>query len=339
MLTIKDIASMANVSKSTVSRVINNTGYVNEATRQRIEEVIKIHKFKPSAAAVTLSKKVGNTIGVVIPEIDNSFFGELLKGINEIADEHDFSVICCDTQNSAKKELKALSMLEQQRVRGVIITPAASYKNEKYAKDLRDMIDKLDVATVVVDRYFDDCNWDTVVFQNYESGYIATENIIKSGITEIGIIQGDMNLKIAEERFRGYVQSLKDNNVEYDDKLVYEGDFSVEKAYEITKNLIKTNSLPKALVASNNRTSMGILQATTEYNLKVGKDFALVGIDHLPMMNILGIPFSCVTRDVIEMGKMSTNLLIQRMQDKDKETQSWIVPCKVELKGSEKIAK
>ncbi len=337
MLTIKDIASMANVSKSTVSRVINNTGYVNEDTRKRVEEIIRAHQYKPSAAAITLSKKVGNTIGVVIPEIDNSFFGELLKGINEIADEHGFSVICCDTQNSADKELKALSMLEQQQVRGVILTPASSYKNKTYAKNLKSTLDKLDVPTVIVDRYFDDCKWDTVVFENYQSGYIAAESIIKSGIDNIGIIQGDMNLKIAEERFRGYQQCLLDNNIGFDEQLVYEGDFSIETAYEITNNLILSKKLPKGLVSSNNRTSMGILKAASEHGLKIGKDFALVGIDHLPMMNILGVPFSCVTRDVIEMGRMSTNLLIERIDHKDTPIQTWVIPCQLHLKGSEQI--
>ena len=124
MLTIKEIAELAGVSKSTVSRVLNNNGYVGEETRQRIEKVIKEQNYTPSAAAVSLSKQETNTIGVIIPEIDNAFFGEIIKGITEIADQQDFSIICCDTQNKAEKELRALKMLEQQRVRGILFTPA-----------------------------------------------------------------------------------------------------------------------------------------------------------------------------------------------------------------------
>lgn len=106
MLTIHEVAELAGVSKSTVSRVLNNNGYVNEETRRRIEKIIQEHQYKPSAAAVSLSKQIGSTIGVVIPEIDNSFFGEVLKGINEVADQNGFSIIYCDTQNNGDKELK-----------------------------------------------------------------------------------------------------------------------------------------------------------------------------------------------------------------------------------------
>ncbi|MDO5408087.1 MAG: LacI family DNA-binding transcriptional regulator [Eubacteriales bacterium] len=339
MLTIKEVAELAGVSKSTVSRVLNNNGYVNEETRRRIEKVIQEYGYRPSAAAVTLSKKEGSTIGVIIPEIDNTFFGEVLKGINEVADRNDFSIICCDTQNNGEKELKALAALEQQRVRGVIITPAMGYGDRESVEKLKEALARLDVPVVVVDRDFDYSQWDTVYYQNYESGFIATESLIRAGNRTIGIIQGDMQLKIARERYRGYEDAMMANGLEIPTEFVLKGDFSQEKAYELTCAMVEGGVLPDAMVTCNNRTSLGFIKAMIEHGLAIGKDIAVVGIDHLPVLDVLGFHFSCVSRDTIEMGRMGMKLLMERMKSAEKQRAIWVAPCKLELKGSEKTDK
>jgi len=336
MLTIHEVAELAGVSKSTVSRVLNNNGYVNEETRRRIEKIIQEHQYKPSAAAVSLSKQIGSTIGVVIPEIDNSFFGEVLKGINEVADQNGFSIIYCDTQNNGDKELKALSALEQQRVRGVIITPAMGYGDKASVDKLKNALAKLDVPVVIVDRDFDYSQWDTIYFQNYESGYIATESMIKAGSTKIGIIQGDMQLKIARERFRGYQDAMAANGLEIPEQYVLKGDFTIDTAYTLTKSMIDSKELPEGMVTCNNRTSIGFIKAMIESGITIGNDIAVVGIDNVPMLDVLGFPFSCVSRDTIEMGRMSMKLLMERMNKPDVQRSIWVAPCKLELNGSEK---
>nr|WP_308741956.1 LacI family DNA-binding transcriptional regulator [uncultured Anaerocolumna sp.] len=336
MLTIKEVAELAGVSKSTVSRVLNNNGYVNSEKREKIEKIIRENQYKPSAAAVSLSKRESSTIGVVIPEIDNQFFGEVLKGITDVADINDFSIICCDTQNNGAKELKALSMLEQQRVRGIIITPALGYGDLESVDKLKSALAKLNVPVVVVDRDFDYSQWDTVYFQNYESGYIATESLIKAGNRRIGIILGDMQLKIARERYRGYQDAMAAHHLEILNKDILRGDFTIDTAYQQTMNMITGGDLPDAIVTCNNRTSIGFIKAMTEKGIKIGKDIAVIGIDHIPMLDDLGFHFSCVSRDTEEMGRMSMNLLIQRMENPHQQRCIWVVPCTLKLNGSEK---
>lgn len=336
MLTIKEVAELAGVSKSTVSRVLNNNGYVGEETRKRIEAVIQEYQYRPSATAVSLSRQEGSTIGVIIPEIDNSFFGEVLKGINEVADQNDFSIICSDTQNSGEKELKAIGAMEQHWVRGVIITPAMGYGDYESVNKLKAALAKLDVPVIVVDRDFDYSPWDTVYFQNYESGYLAAESLIHAGSRKIGIIQGDMQLKIARERFRGYQDAMMANGIEPDEQYILKGNFTVERAYQLTKEMLEQKELPDAMVTCNNRTSVGFLKALIEKGLEIGKDIGVVGIDQVPMLDILGFPFSCVSRDTIEMGRMSMRLLMERMEAPGLPRNIRVVPCKLELKGSEK---
>lgn len=339
MITIKEIAELSGVSKSTVSRVLNNNGYINEETRRKVEAVIAEQNYTPSAAARSLSKKETNTIGVIIPEIDNSFFGEVLKGITEVADVNNFSIICCDTQNSGEKELHALRMLEHQRVRGVIITPAMGYADMASVSRLKSQLEKLNVPVVVVDRDFQYSNWDTVAYENYQSGYLATVSLINGGNKKIGFIQGDMDLKIARERFQGYLDAMKENELTPDPEDILEGDFTVDTAYRLTIARGKKGGFPEGMVTSNNRTTMGFMKAIRELRMEIGKDVAVVGIDHVPMMDIFCDNFSCVSRDTEEMGRMGMKLLMERMADGHRARNIIMIPCKLELRGSEKMTK
>lgn len=334
MVTIKEIANLAGVSKSTVSRVINNSGYVSREKKEQIEKIIKEYNYQPSAAAVSLSKKESNTIGVIIPEIDNQFFGEVIKGITEEADKNDFSLICFDTQNNGEKELKALSALAQHRVRGIIITPALGYEDMESVEKLREALEKINVPVVVIDRDFNYSHLDTVYFQNYESGYLATESLIKAGNKRIGIIQGDMNLKIARERFRGYKDAMSDYKLEIKNTDILEGNFSKTTAYKLTCKMIESGDLPDAMVTSNNRTTIGFIKALTE-KLKIGEDIALVGIDRIEMLEDLGFDFSYINRDNEEMGRLGIRMLFNREENPDAQRALWIVPCSVVLNGSE----
>lgn len=336
MVTIKQIASLAGVSKSTVSRVINNTGYVGKETKERILKIIEENDYQPSAAAVSLSRQESTTIGVVIPEIDNQFFGEVIKGITEEADKNNFSLICFDTQNSGKKELKALSMLAQHRVQGIIITPALGYEDAESVAKIKEAFDKIKVPVVVVDRDFKNSQWDTVYFQNYESGYIATENLIKAGNKKVGIIQGDMNLKIARERYRGYKDAMEDFGLKEDESIVLKGDFTKGTAYKLTLDLINSGNLPEAMVTSNNRSSIGFLKALNEKKLKIGKDIALIGIDNIELLEDLGFNFSCIDRDNKEMGRLAIKMLLNRKENPDTQRNIWVAPCEIKLNGSEK---
>jgi LacI family transcriptional regulator len=339
MITIKDIAKEAGVSKSTVSRVLNNTGYVNEETRKKIEDVIEKNNYLPSAMARNLSKKETNTIGVVIPEIDNAFFGEILKGITEIVDQNNFNIIYCNTNNNAAKEEKALRMLEENRVKGVIITPAVDYSEPDAANKLRRLLNNLRVPVVVVDREIENFHWDGVFYENFQSAYCATEVLIKEGHKKIGIITGDMDLKLGKDRFKGFIKAMEDYKIPIYDKYIYSGNFSIETAYQLSKAMFESNDLPDAIFTCSNRTNLGLIKAATEKKIKFGRDISAIGIDHVDVLDILGYNFSYVTRDTIEMGRVAMNMLVDRFKFPNKQRNICIMGYKLVLKGSEKRIK
>ncbi|MDO4522108.1 MAG: LacI family DNA-binding transcriptional regulator [Eubacteriales bacterium] len=327
MVTIGQIAKMAGVSKSTVSRVINNNGYVHEETRCKVEEIMEQYHYRPSASAQNLSRRETNTIGVIVPELDNTFFGEVLSGVAEVIDRNNMTMIVCNTNNDAKKEREALEMMEQQRVRGVIFTAAVGYSDAEAAKSIRLHLKHLNVPVVLVDREIENVQWDGVYYENFESGYLAAEYLIRHGNRRIGIITGDMELKHARERYRGYVQALEDYNIPLDKKYVYYGDFTLDTSYMITRKMIQSCAYPEALVLSNNRTTLGFIKGVNACGQEFGSEIQVVGIDHIPVLDMIGFSYDCVTRDTKGMGRRAMELLLDRFQEPEREKKIYVVPC------------
>ncbi|MDO5409821.1 MAG: LacI family DNA-binding transcriptional regulator [Lachnospiraceae bacterium] len=335
MVTIKDIAEIAGVSTATVSRAINGTGYVSERTKKRIEDIIREYNYSPSASAVNLSKRETNTIGVIVPEIANTFFGELLQGISEAVDRTEFLPFYFDSDNNSKKEERAILALEQQRIRGLIITPARD-SDAAVNRRLNKQLERLNVPTVVVDREFQGSRWDGVFFENYQSGYCAGEALIKAGHKKLGIITGDLNLKIARERYDGFMQAAFDYDCPVEEKYVYQGDFTIAGAYEKTKQMLEAEDRPEAVLTCNNLTSLGFLKAVTEGGLRIGEDIAVIGIDRIAELDVLDYGFSYVGRDTVEMGRLAVKMLLERMESPKRQRQICMIPYELVLNGSEK---
>ena len=335
MKTIYEIAELAGVSKSTVSRVLNDSGYVSPHVREKVVQVVKDTGYKPSSVARSLSKGKSYSIGVVIPEMGNSFFGEIIRGIAEVTDEMGWSLICCDTSNSIKKEDKALMALSNQRVRGLILTPAEE-RNKKEREKLEKSLSELEAPVVLLDRHLKGSSLSGVFYENEESGYLATKELIKAGNKTVGIITGDLKLQIARERFKGYARAMKEAGLPIEVPYILKGDFSVKTAYELTKALIQKGDMPQGIVTCNNLTSLGFLKAMRELKLRIGHDIAVVGIDNNEVLEILDYNFSSVSRDVDAMGRTAM-LLLKDLLEKDKyEQKIKTAPCILQLRGSEK---
>ena len=336
MLTIKDVATLAGVSKATVSRVLNNSGYVNDKTREKVERVVKEHHYVPMASAVSLSKQESTAIGVVVPEIDNVFYSDILRGITEVADRHDLSLVFFDTQNSAEKEDRAMRMLSQQRVKGLVLSPAVDYGMSSLGVELRKQLSALHIPVVIVDRDSENMQWDGVFYENYQCSYQAAVELYKAGNRRLGIITGDLRLKIGRDRLDGFRQGAFDCGVPLQPQDIYEGDFLEERAYQIAKRIFETYDRPDAVYCCNNRTSLGFLKAAGEAGIRIGEDIGVIGNDRIQILDQLGIPFSCVYRDNYEMGRVALRMLLERIEDPSRPRNICMIPYSVYLCGSEK---
>ncbi len=335
-ITIKMIADRAGVAKSTVSRVLNNNGYVSGETRKRVEAVIRELKYSPSAVARNLSRKETTAIGVIIPEADNSFFSGVLRGISQVADERGFSLIYCDTCNDPVRELRALDMLRGQRVVGLIMTPASEYSSQESAARLRRALKGMGAPAVLLDRTVENSQWDGVYFDNYNGAYLATQALIDAGHKKIGTIIGKQDLLLGRERLRGFREAMADNGLTPDAKYIYEGDFTSGKAYHITRQFIEAGDWPEAIFLSNNLTAIGFFKAIFEAGLTICRDICCIGFDYVEMLDYL-IGYSYVERDTENMGRTAAEILIERINRNIIPRREFVIPARLVLNGSERF--
>lgn len=339
IITIKDVAEMAGVSKATVSRVMNNSGYVAAETRRKIENIMEAYNYVPSALAVNLSRQETKTVGVVIPEIGNTFYSDILHGITQAADEQDLSLVLFDTQDNLEKEKRAFRILQQQKVRGIILGPSVDYPETAEGRELLAGLREYSVPIVIIDRDFENMPWDAVLYENYQCSYQAALELYQAGNRRLSVITGDMTLKIGRERFEGFRKGVEDCGLKLEEKDIYYGNFLMKRSYELSMELLSQRELPDAVYTCNNMTSLGFLKAVNEKGLEIGQDIAVMGNDRIEMLDILGIPFSCVYRDNYEMGRMALRLLQERIEHPQKARSIRMVPYQVKLKGSEKRKK
>ena len=331
-LTIIDIAREAGVSKATVSRVINNSGAVSPKTRERVMSIIAENKFSPSATARNLSKGTSSTIGFVVPEVDNPFFGEVLRGVAEIADKNDLTLICYNSDDNAEKDQRALNLLKEHRVRGILYTPAVDYSGRSERKRLTKMLHELGVPVIIMDRNIRYSGVDGVYFNDYQGVYDATEALIKAGHTKIGIINGTLDRVLARDRQKGYLDALKQYGITPDERCMFFGDFRATKAYELSKQLLDLDPRPTAVLTCNNRTSLGFLKALHERGQSVPEDISCIGLDKIEALDIIRNPFNYIERDGRKKGQTAVELLISRMAFPDRPKMEVVLETKLVIK-------
>lgn len=335
-ITLKDIAKESGVSIATVSRVLNNSGYVKEETRKVIEDTIIRMNYTPSVVTRTLSRNENITIGVVIPDINNPFFCEVIKGIATIADKENLNLIICDTDEQIEREFKALKMLKETKIQGLIITPTSD-KNE-FNCEYIEALESMKIPLVLIDRDVKYSNYDAVFLDNIKGAYDATNVLIKEGHKKIAIIAGPTSSKPGRDRVRGYEKALLMNKLRIDSKYIFHGDFKQESGYAITKEILNMKDRPTAIFACNNMMNLGCIKALYEENFKIPQDIALIGFDEIEILNVLEINISAVSRPTSEMGQVAMEILVDKIKNKEKiKAKRFIFAPKLNLKGSEKL--
>ena len=335
-ITIKDIAKAAGVSRATVSRVLNNSGYVKEETRQRVLDIIEKLNYTPSAIAKSLSTNKTNTIGVLVPEISNPFFGEIIKGISQVAKRENLNIILCDTDDNIDQELKALEVLKEQRIQGIIITltSGGSERNRKYLSTF----ESLGVPVVLIDGHTTYSDFRGVFIDHVKGGFDAISALIREGHRDIAIITGDLASRPARKRLEGYKKALEKNNIEIRDEYIFYGDYSYESSYKRTKEILKLDKKPSAIFVTSNMMILGCIKALREENLEIPKDMAIIGFDKLDVLSIIGMDISFVNGPTLELGKIGMKMLIDSLNNKEGNLiKNITLSPKLTLKGSEKL--
>jgi LacI family transcriptional regulator len=329
MPTINDVAKRAGVAPITVSRVINNSGYFSEETRQRVEAAIAELGYVPNRLARGLRTKQTNTLALVMTDITNPFFTTVARGVEDTAGEADYTVTFCNTDESEAKEQKYLNLLIQQQVDGILLVPARS------TPDSVNYLQKHSTPVVVLDRRMPGGETDVVRCDSEKGAYHLVRLLLDLGHRRIAILGGPEGVSTAEDRLSGYRQAMEEEGLKDYKELVQVGSFTQSSGYEMAKQAVSLTTRPTAIFAANNFIAFGALKALQESGLKVPEDLALVAFDDLPPALVI-FPFLTVAaQPAYEMAQEATKLLLARLQnDTARECQEIILPTELIVRQS-----
>jgi len=313
MSTLKDVARKANVSVSTVSRVFNSPDKVRPATRERVRKAADALGYRPSRVARRLRLKDGsaNLIGLVIPDIQNPFFADVTRGVEDVSRDRDYALLLCNVDEDSEKQKVAVETLRNEDVDGVIIPPVSPTDPA-----VQQLVDE-DTAVVCVDRRLRDARVDTIVSDNRTGAYEAVTHLIELGHERIAFIGGISRISTSIERRKGYEAALRDHGLSVDPALVKEGDARQERGAPLTHELLDLDRPPTALFTGNNLTTLGALSALNQRGVHVPEEMALVGYDDVPWPMALNPPPTVIAQPGYEMGRRAAELLLERLKEPD----------------------
>jgi len=305
---IKDIAQLASVSTATVSRVINNSSSVKEETRKKVLEVIKAKNYRPNITAQNLAKKETNTIGVVIPDLENPFFSKIINGIYEKIEKENLNIILLNSYGKLKKEKKIIETLIEQRVKGVIIVPVAKEKFSSYEHFNR--LDEFKIPYVLIDREIEGDNFSKVYLENRNGAYKATKYLLTK-VNDIGMISGPIRTTTATKRLEGYSLAMKEKKIK---EKVYYGDYKMESGYNIITQIIREKKLPEALFVANNMMTLGVIKGLIENDVKISENILIFSFDEVEMAEIFGVKIDYLEFDVKSVGEKAVDILRDKLK-------------------------
>lgn len=324
-VTIKDVAKQARVSNSTVSHVLNKTRFVKEETRERVLHAVATLGYSPSVAARSLTTNRTQIIGVLIPSARNSFFGEILSGIEEVLRPANYGIVVCNTDEIWQREADYLDLLSRLCVDGILAT-AATFKWHVSANG--------HTPIVFFDRSFEGMDGPFVGINNHQAAYKATCYLIKHGHRKIGLLLGEKQLSTGRERFAGFRQALQEHGIEFREQWVMPSIFSIEGGYEATQQILSLPQQPTALLLNNNFLSLGALSALQDVGLHCPQDMSLIGFDDHPWAAVSNPPLTVMQQPTRKIGKIAAQTLLDMINHETRPTSHIILEANLVVRKS-----
>lgn len=313
-ITIRDVAKEAGVSVATVSRYLNNKGYISQKSELKIRDVMERLNYHPNEIARGLAKKKTRTIALIIPDITNPFFPELVVAIEEVAKSKGYSIILVNTQDGDMEDNHFWTQLQNRYVDGFIL--ASFEMSEKVVK----AIENSKIPFVRIDRAAEDNTCDSIGLDNYKGARLAVEHLIEAGCKKIAHISGPKSFPPSSERKRGYVESVTDwaerNGKESpeDAVIVCEGDFTLESGKLLTQVLMNQHKDVDGIFLGNDLMAIGCLKALKLMGYQVPQEVAIIGFDGIKLTEMVEPEISTIEQPIYDIGAVSTNKLIRKIE-------------------------
>ncbi|MFW5994099.1 MAG: LacI family DNA-binding transcriptional regulator [Halanaerobiaceae bacterium] len=312
-ITIKDIAKKSGVSVTTVSRVLNEKPDVNDQTRAKVLKIIEESNYRPNGMARSLVINQTYSIGLIIPDINNPYFPEVARGVEDQAQDSSYSVIFSSTDNKLEREKDVIDLMLHKRVDGLIVSLSLANRS------ILERLEAKNIPVVQLDRKIPDSIYPAVMIDNQRSAYKAVQFLIDQGYSNIAHITGDLKTVPGQKREDGYRKAILDNNLRLDEESIIEGDFSKKSGYKAMVKMIDEGNLPEAIFAANDLMAIGVLEVCRERNIKVPEDLVIIGHDDISIANLVYPSLTTMAQPKYKLGKKASQLLIDLIEIKQRK--------------------
>ncbi|GAB7053863.1 catabolite control protein A [Paenibacillus sp. YK5] len=313
-VTIYDVAREAGVSMATVSRVVNNNPNVKPQTRKKVFEAIERLGYRPNAVARGLASKKTTTVGVVIPDISNSIFSEVARGIEDIANMYHYNIILCNADKKKDKEIRVINTLLEKQVDGLLFMGGAI--TEEHIEAFKTS----SVPVVLCATADEQKTIPSVDIDHEKAAYDAVQLLIQKGHRQIAMISGTLQDPTnGYARYQGYKKALEEAGIPLREDYVRIGNYRYESGLEVTKYFMELDERPTAIFAATDEMAIGAIHALQDSGLKVPDDVSVISVDNIRMASMVRPQLTTVAQPMYDIGAVAMRLLTKLMNKETKD--------------------
>ncbi len=327
MATIHDVAVQAGVSTATVSRALNGKDTVDPQLAARVLTAARQLGYLPNGVARSLRRQTTAVWALIIADIENPFFTSIARGVEDVAQARGYSIVLCNSDENIAKESDYLQVAVQDRVAGVLLSPTSPQTEAG-------VLAERDIPVVAIDRPLGQHATDTVLVGSREGACRAAEHLMEQGYQRIACITGPEELQTAQERLEGYRDALRAAGRAIPAEHVRHADFKMDGGRDAARALMNLDQRPDAVVVANSLMTAGVLQVLQDLKLRPGSDMGLVGFDDAPWMRLVEPPLSTVEQPTYEIGRAAAELLIERLEHKERWPRTVMLETQLVVRGS-----
>lgn len=301
MSSIREVARKAGVSPSTVSRVINGTAKVDPAKAEKVLSIIAETGFKPNELARALYKKSSKIIGVIVPNIENAFFGELARAIEEEAYKNGYRILLCNSLNDTEKEVLNINTLNQLHADGIIIMTSS--------EDLKSRIGDCNVPFVILDREIDGLDEIACIeSDHYKGGMLAAQHLLDCGCKKIICMRGPQRFSSGQQRFLGYQQICRQHGLE---ECWMDCDYDYEDGLRVAEALLQKYPDADGLIACNDMVAIASYKILQKHGYRVPEDMQLIGFDNIRFSRLFTPEFTTIVQPIKDLGRVAVSAIVE----------------------------
>ena len=330
-ITIKDIARELGISVSTVSRALQNHPDISEQTKQMVRECARRLNYKPNMMASNLRTCRNNTIGVVLPEVNHHFFGSVLDGIEQTANEAGYKILICQTGENVEKEAQSVQALIGSRVAGMLVGVSKQTVNLQH---LQDVINS-GIPLVLYDRPCPSLKCDQVLSDDYMGAYTAVEYLIQTGCKRIAYFSSPMQLEVARRRYQGWRDALMRYGLPIDESSIVTCDTRAQAIIDTPPTLQRADH-PDAIFCVNDNCAAGVLYAAQILGVQIPNELAICGFSDDPLCRTTSPMLTTVQQHGVEIGRRAMQRLLKRLDGDERISQTEMVPTDLVVRETTK---